>query len=269
VTIKDDLVLPRKINAANPDTFGRTAEEHSSDTYNMLLKVRERLNGLRLELDTLEATVGGIVTFPGFGAPAQGIGGANAEGTSPLVARADHDHLFRETSGPSDLRVAGILADELFWRSGFQVKGRQMDIQRLLGTATRNAVALADVSVNLNFNLKDDAGYLCIWAPFYSSAAATTGMILSVNYTGTFSQLRYGIMGATGATGFQSATATTVDQLLGQAAVGPGGTTRMTVMVCYIRTTTAGVLALRWASGVAGSDVNMGNGSPGFLIQAL
>jgi hypothetical protein len=41
-------------------------------------------------------------------APAQGIGGSNAEGTATTLARSDHDHTIRETSGPTDLAVAGI-----------------------------------------------------------------------------------------------------------------------------------------------------------------
>src|SRR6185503_16222346 len=40
---KDELVLPRKINASNPETFGRTAEEFSGDVYAFHNKLKARL----------------------------------------------------------------------------------------------------------------------------------------------------------------------------------------------------------------------------------
>lgn len=56
-------------------------------------------------------------------APAQGIGGSNAEGTATSLARSDHDHTIRETGGPTNLTV-GVVADtQLVVRSGTTLVG--------------------------------------------------------------------------------------------------------------------------------------------------
>jgi hypothetical protein len=60
MTIKDDLVLPRKINASNPDTFARTAEEFSGDVYDFLRKLKARL----LRIETVAASLQAPVTTP-------------------------------------------------------------------------------------------------------------------------------------------------------------------------------------------------------------
>lgn len=56
-------------------------------------------------------------------APSQGIGGGSVEGVSTSLARADHDHAIRETSGPTNLTVAGIADGALVQRSGTTLAG--------------------------------------------------------------------------------------------------------------------------------------------------
>lgn len=264
--MKDELVLPRKINAANPETFGRTAEEHSSDTYNLLRKLKGRLVTLESEVDSLELALGGMT---GFGSPVQGIGGGNTEGVSPKAARSDHDHTLRETTGPTDLTMGGILDGETFRRTAGAILGRQVEVKRLtIGPANRNVVTMGDVAlVQLAFDLKANAQYLTFWIVFYQTAAATTGLVLSQNFTGTVNQWRFGLFGSTGATAMQSAVGTASDAPLGAVGVGPGATDRVALLFSFIRTTTAGNLALRFASGVAASNVAIQNLTHGYLIE--
>lgn len=56
-------------------------------------------------------------------APAQGIGGGNAEGSGTSFARNDHDHTIRTTDGPTDLTVAAIPNEEYVRRSGSTLEG--------------------------------------------------------------------------------------------------------------------------------------------------
>jgi hypothetical protein len=56
-------------------------------------------------------------------APAQGIGGGNSKGTAASYARSDHDHLLRETGGPTDLTIGAIAAGQYLRRVGTQIVG--------------------------------------------------------------------------------------------------------------------------------------------------
>lgn len=56
-------------------------------------------------------------------APTQGIGGSNAEGSASTFARSDHDHLIRETDGPTDLSVGDIPDNYSLIRSGASIVG--------------------------------------------------------------------------------------------------------------------------------------------------
>ena len=288
---KDELVLPRKINAANPATFGRTAEEHSSDTFNLLRKLKDRLLGLVSRVGDLTglaillptnirsnspAEVGTSTRAAredhrhdvATGEPVQGIGGGNTEGVSARLARRDHDHTFRETSGPTDMLMGAILAGESIRRVAGVLTGRLVGACVLTANQATTSGTAVDVSAaDMSFDLKAGTAYVIIWFFMYSTAATTTGLLLGMNYSGTTSLIRYGILGATSLTGMQSLITSTNDGLLGQAAVGPGGTGRATVLAGSYITVTAGTLRLRYASGVAGSAVNPASGSIGLLIQ--
>lgn len=56
-------------------------------------------------------------------APAQGIGGSNAEGSASSFARSDHDHTIRETSGPTNLTVGSITDGQYLRRVGTTIVG--------------------------------------------------------------------------------------------------------------------------------------------------
>ena len=56
-------------------------------------------------------------------APSQGIGGSNAEGSAGTFARSDHDHLIRETDGPTNLSVGDIPDNYSVIRSGTSLVG--------------------------------------------------------------------------------------------------------------------------------------------------
>lgn len=202
-------------------------------------------------------------------APPIGIGASNSEGAASSFARSDHNHTIRETSGPQDLTVGSILNGESVRRiSGAVLAGRLIRTDRNNGTATSTVVTPADVSAGLTVaSLTAGEAYGVIWVLHYNTAATTTGLMLSVNYTGTAANVRFGVLMASAATTMFSASATALDTLLGQAGVGPGGTNRIALVFCRMTATTAGDLALRFASGVAASAVNISTSSFYFAIQ--
>lgn len=57
------------------------------------------------------------------GAPSQGIGGGNSEGSASSLARSDHDHKIRTTTGPTDLTVAAVADGDVLTRSGATIAG--------------------------------------------------------------------------------------------------------------------------------------------------
>jgi hypothetical protein len=294
--IKDDLVLPRKINASNPDTFGRTAEEHSSDTYQVLLKMRARLNLLTAEVAALQGRFGPFAglasegpreidgddvslvgTSPyaahedhqhpiNIGPPTQGIGGGNLAGSGGALALANHDHTFRETDGPTDLQMGPVLDLEAVRRVGAFLIGRILRVLRRSANQSSTVVTPTDVS-DLSLDLKALNNYLVLWVIYYTTAATTTGLRVGLHYSGTLNTIFYSLLGATGATAMQSEATATDDALLGQAGVGPGGTTRAALLLGMVRTTGAGTLSARFASGVAGSAVTVGVHSHMLVLQ--
>lgn len=264
---RDELVLPRKINAANEATFARTAEEFSGDTFNFLRKLKDRSLRIQAAIDALETELGGIVSFPGFGGPSQGIGGGNTAGVSPLVAHADHDHTLRETSGPTDLTMGSILDNESVRRVGGQLAGRIFRVLRRAGSASTSVTTPADVSGDLSVDLKAATANMVVWVIYYLTAATTTGLRVGLNFSGTLNTIHYGLLGATGATAMQSEFASTNDTLVGQAAVGPGGTARVAILFGMVRTTSDGTLVPRYASGVAGSAVTIAAQTHMFVLQ--
>lgn len=56
-------------------------------------------------------------------APSTGIGGSNAEGAATSLARSDHNHALRETSGPTDLTIGAIANGQYLLRSGATIIG--------------------------------------------------------------------------------------------------------------------------------------------------
>ena len=56
-------------------------------------------------------------------APATGIGGGNAEGAAATLARSDHNHALRTTTGPTDLTIGAVADGEVLQRSGAAIVG--------------------------------------------------------------------------------------------------------------------------------------------------
>jgi hypothetical protein len=56
-------------------------------------------------------------------APAVGIGAGNTEGSATTLARSDHSHALRESSGPTDLTIGAIADGEQIRRSGATIVG--------------------------------------------------------------------------------------------------------------------------------------------------
>lgn len=56
-------------------------------------------------------------------APSQGVGGGNTEGTATSLARSDHGHTIRTTTGPTDLTVGAIADGQVLARSGTTIVG--------------------------------------------------------------------------------------------------------------------------------------------------
>jgi hypothetical protein len=196
------------------------------------------------------------------------VGGSASAGVGRLASAVDHVHPLVETSGPTELGTGPIPDLDFLRRSGPLIEGRTLATARLMATQNSSVVTLADVhATQMGFNLKDDSGNMFMFVVAYRTAAATTGLRLAVNYTGTFSLLRYGLLGATSATAFQSGNIAANDTPLGAAGVGPGAADVTAVILGFCRTITGGNLALRYASGVAGSAVTIQIGSCCFMIQ--
>lgn len=201
------------------------------------------------------------------GAPPIGIGAGNTEGTSTDLARADHDHTWRETSGPQDLTAGAILAGDTVRRVSNALVGRQIETKRLGSTQSTSSTTLADVHPDLSFDLISGRQYFFLfWLP-YQTAAVGTGIQLAINYSGTLTSIRYGLFGATAAATTHSQSTSTVDTALGNATAGPGGTDRIMILGGDVRPSSNGTLALRFATGVAASSVTIANSSRCFLVQ--
>jgi len=195
------------------------------------------------------------------------VGGNPSAGVGLLASAFDHVHPLVETSGPTNLSWGGVLNNELVKRGSGLLIGRSIVTDQNTSSASSSVVTPADVSSRLNFALKAAEEYAVLWPMQYSTAAVGTGLMLGVNFDGTIDDLRYGVLIATGATAMFSACASSPDTLLGSATTGPGGTARMALVTAYIRAGTAGTLALRFASGVAGSAVSIPTHCFGICIQ--
>lgn len=201
-------------------------------------------------------------------APPVGIGAGNTEGVATSFARSDHNHTWRESGGPTNLSAGAVAAGEIFWRSGSTIIGRLLRVDRSAATNSTSSTSMSDVTPDLTVaGLTAGASYVVMWVVFYQTAAAGTGLLLSVNYTGTANNVRFGNITATGATTMQSAVATAFDTPVGNTTVGPGANNRVALLFCRMGATTAGDLALRYASGVAASSVTIAQNSYYVALQ--
>jgi hypothetical protein len=254
------------------DRLTGEVNQFTIDTINHLRSLRLNLvatdTAIQAELDALEvAALTRPTSVIGTAAPSQGIGGGNLLGSSLLLSRSDHNHTIRETAGPTDLTVGSWLDGEISRRVGSVLVGRQFEVKILTTSPATTNVAAANVSTDMAFTLKANTSYMVVFPLFASSAATTTGVMLGLNFSGTTSALRYGFLSATNNTTMQSAETQTNDTLLGQTGVGPGGTSRLQLLVGVYQTTSAGTLSLRFATGIAASTVTIGARSMAFLVQ--
>lgn len=196
------------------------------------------------------------------------VGGSANAGVGLLASPFDHSHPLVETAGPTDLNLGAWLDAEMARRVAGSIVGRQIGVGFLTSNVVRDLTAMADVDPELNFALKAATYYAWVYFITYQTAAPTTGIRLSMSYTGTVSRFRYNLAGASGVAAFQSASGgAAYDTPLGAAGTGPGTTNVGMVMFGGIATTTAGVMSPRYASGVAGSSVTIASSSFGLLVQ--
>jgi hypothetical protein len=200
------------------------------------------------------------------------VGGAANAGVGRLASAFDHIHPLIETAGPTNLNMGAILDDTMVKRLGANFIGRMLRANSTAGTNSTSSTALSDVSSSLNFaipaNVPGAAVFYGLWVLFYNTAAATTGIILSANVSGASAgNDRVGVFLATGPTAMYSQYASVLDTPLGSPTVGPGSTGRMALVFCRTSGAGVGTIALRYASGVAGSAVSIGGESYGILLQ--
>jgi len=196
------------------------------------------------------------------------VGGAANAGAGWLASAFDHSHPLIETAGPTNLTPGAILDGDTIRRVGAGMVGRLLRASSSLGGSANSLVTPIDTSGNLTFSLPLGNAYIALWLISYTTAAATTGIMLSVNFTGTSSgNQRFGVLTATGANTMFSQTSTVFDTLLGMPAVGPGSTPRVALIYCRLGVDAVGNLALRHASGVGASSATVGSESCGIVIQ--
>ena len=197
------------------------------------------------------------------------VGGAANAGVGLLASAFDHSHPLIETAGPTNLTPGNILDGDAVRRVGANLVGRLLRANSNTGgNISTTSTTPSDVSPSLTFPLQAGLAYVALWLLNYETANASTGIMLSVNFTGTpTSNRRLGALIATGATSMFSNTSATLDTLLGNPTVGPGSNNRAALIWCRVGTSTAGDLALRFASGVAGQAATIGSESFGLVFQ--
>jgi hypothetical protein len=197
------------------------------------------------------------------------VGGAANAGAGLLASAFDHIHPLTETSGPTNMSLGDILDGDGVRRIASAFVGRAIRANSITSGVSTSVVTASDVSSALTFSLLPSNGAcLALWLLSYSTALATTGIMLSANFTGTSSSSRrVAVLTATGASTIYSESALAFDTLLGNATVGAGATARLALVFCRVGVTAPGDLSLRYATGVAGSAVTIGAGSGGILIQ--
>jgi hypothetical protein len=195
------------------------------------------------------------------------IGGTPIAGVGRLASAFDHVHGLVETAGPTNLTPGSWLDGEMARRVGSLIAGRLMTFPRLTAGVSSTLATAGDVSPQLTVALKTGTTYFFAWFVVFRTANATTGLRLAINYSGTASYMRCVLLGATGAAGFQASETSTLDGLIGVSAVGPGATDLGCILSGTIITTSAGTMALRFASGVAGSSVSVQSGTTGMIVE--
>lgn len=195
------------------------------------------------------------------------VGGSANAGAGRLASAFDHVHPLTETSGPDDLGMGSIISTEVVRRIGSLLVGQQFDVGRQAGGQGSTSTTMTDIGLPFVWNIRRTGGHVFVALLSYSTAATTTGLRLNANFTGTFSTNGIRIFGATGPAALVAANATWGTPL-GSAAVGPGGTSTPMLVYGSANITAIGTLSLQFASGVAGSNVNIDSSSWGMLIQA-
>jgi len=199
------------------------------------------------------------------------VGGAANAGAGFLASAFDHRHPLTETSGPTDLSLGDIIANETIRRVGGNLVGRTLLGNSSGGNSTTTATTPSDVNAGLNFAINNTGTHYALWVLGYNTLGVGVGLMLGVNYSGTLSgNFRASVFMASAAAAMYNASTETLDALLGQATVGPGGgagADRVALVFARLPVTGPGTLALRYASGVAASQVMVTRSSFGILLQ--
>jgi hypothetical protein len=194
------------------------------------------------------------------------VGGSASAGVGRLVSAFDHIHPLTETSGPDDLAMGSIIASEAVRRISNALVGQQFDVMRQPNNLNSSSTTPANAGVFV-FNVRRTGAHVFAFLLDYSTGNVTTGLRLSVNFTGTSSNQRYNILGATSASVMISGSSGAWDGQLGSASVGPAGGDVAMLLYGSMNVTAIGTLALQYASGVAGQSVTIAANGWGMLIQ--
>jgi hypothetical protein len=194
------------------------------------------------------------------------VGGSANAGAGRLASAFDHVHPLTETSGPTDLTPGSIIDTETVRRVGALLVGQQFDSGRQAGGQGSTSTDMTDIGTPFVWNIRRTGGHMFLALLSYSTALVTTGLRLNANFTGTFSTNGVRIFGATGPAALVAANAAWGTPL-GSAGVGPGNVSTPMLVYGSANITAIGTLSLQFASGVAGSNVNIDSSSWGVLIQ--
>jgi len=196
------------------------------------------------------------------------VGGAANAGAGFLASAFDHRHPLTETSGPTDLSLGDIIANDTIRRVGGNLVGRTLLGNSSGGNSTTTATTASDVNAALNFAINNTGTHYALWVLGYNTVGVSVGLMLGVNYSGTLSgNFRASVFMASAAAAMYNASTETLDALLGQATVGPGAGDRVALVFARLPVAGPGTLALRYASGVAASQVMVTRSSFGILLQ--
>ncbi len=171
-------------------------------------------------------------------------------------------------TGPTGAATPGTAAaGEMLRNVGGVVVGRAEFLTRKTALSQASTIqTLADVA-DFTYALKASTTYLFRFSLVYQTALATTGLKLSIAYSGTSSAVRYTMAGGTSPTAYFCATSTTLLTILGSG-TGPGLVDTAMELWGTIVTTSAGTLSLQMASEIAASAVTIQSNAIGEVKEA-
>lgn len=201
-------------------------------------------------------------------APTIGIGAGNDAGVASTYALSDHNHTIRETSGPQDLTMGAVRVGDVMSRVGNVFVGKTVLSNQVTADVNSTVVALADVP-GLSIAIPKAGYYIFLVIGTYNTAAATTGLRIAYNYTGTLTQGGIHMTVQTlpaAAHIIESFSATVVNTGIGSLN-GITGVSGFWYLTGHVQVTTAGNLVIRSATEIAASQARVVTDTSIFCIE--